>query len=103
MATAKRTRPRRSKVFSISLPPELAARAEAIAKEDTRTISEVFRDALRCYERERERVRKMFDEIGEYVKTLPPTPYTEEDVPRLVKEVRAEMRAERERKARKAG
>lgn len=94
---------RRSRVFSISLPPELAARAEAIAKEDTRTVSEVFRDALRCYERERERVRKMFDEIGEYVKTLPPAPYTEEDIPRLVKEVRAEMRAERERQARKAG
>lgn len=96
--------PRRiSRVFTISLPPELAARAEAIAKEDTRTISEVFRDALRCYERERDRVRRMFDEIGEYVKTLPPTPYTEEDIPRLLKEVRAEMRAERERAARKAG
>lgn len=92
-----------SRVFTISLPPELAARAEAIAKQDTRTISEVFRDALRCYERERERVDKMFADIREYVKTLPPTPYTEEDVPRLVREVRAEIRAERERQARKAG
>lgn len=43
--------PRRiSRVFTISLPPELAARAEAIAKEESRTISEVFREALRAYE-----------------------------------------------------
>ena len=102
-ADAPPARRRISRVFTISLPPELAARAEAIAKDEGRTISEVFRDAFRSYERERERVSKMFDEIGEYVKTLPSKSFTEEDVPRLVKEVRGEIRAERERQARKAG
>jgi metal-responsive CopG/Arc/MetJ family transcriptional regulator len=92
---------RKSKVYSISLPPELADLAEFLAKRESRTISELFREALREYQKQR--VGKMFDEIGEYVRTLPPTSYTEEDVPRLVREVRAEMRAEREAKARKAG
>ncbi|HEX4004903.1 MAG TPA: ribbon-helix-helix protein, CopG family [Acidobacteriaceae bacterium] len=102
--TAKsRPAKRRSRVYSISLPPDLAARAEAIAKAESRTMSEVFRDAFRVCLRDRDRVRNMFDEIREYVKTLPPTPYTEEDVPRLIKEVRAEMRAQEERKMRKAG
>lgn len=96
-------KPRRSKVYTISLPPELAARAEAIAKAESRTMSEVFRDAFRVYLREHERVQKMFEGIRDYVKTLPPHPYTEEDVPRLIREVRAEMRAEEERKVRKAG
>jgi len=63
-------------------------------------MSEVFRNAMRSYQSRREQTRKWLDEVAEFVKTLPPTPYTEEDVPRLVKEVRAEMRAERERQAR---
>jgi Arc/MetJ-type ribon-helix-helix transcriptional regulator len=95
--------PRRSRVCSISLPPELAARAEAIAKEESRTISEVFRTALRCYERERGRISSWLEETRAYAATRNPRGYTEEDVPRLVKEVRAEMRAEQERRARKVG
>ena len=100
MANEKKA-PRKSRVYSISLPPELADLAEFLAQKENRTISELFRETLRQYQKQR--VRAIFDEIGEYVKTLPPTPYTEEDVPRLVKEVRAEMRAEREARARKAG
>ena|SRR5579875_1885487 len=96
-------KPRKSRVFSISVPPEIAEYAEAVAREESRTMSEVFRDAMRCYQSQRDRTRRMFEEIREYVKTLPPTPYTEDDVVRLVKEVRAEMRAEREALARKAG
>jgi CopG family transcriptional regulator/antitoxin EndoAI len=100
-AAKKAVKPRKSRVFTISLPPELADRAEAIAREESRTMSELFREALRSYRLER--TRKWMEGIAEYVKTLPPTGYTEEDVPRLIKEVRAEMRAEQEQKMRKAG
>jgi hypothetical protein len=37
--------------------------------------------------------------MGEYAKTRNPMGYTEEDIPRLVKEVRTVMRAEREASA----
>lgn len=95
MATAKR----KSKVYTISLPPDLAKRAEAMAKAESRTISEVFREGLRSLQREQ--VRDQLRKLGEYAATRNPHGYTEEDVPRLVKEVRAEMAAER--KARAAG
>ncbi len=37
---------RKSKVYTISLPPELAQRAEALAQRDSRTMSELFREAF---------------------------------------------------------
>jgi CopG family transcriptional regulator/antitoxin EndoAI len=94
-------KPRKSKVYTISLPPDLAARAEAIAQSESRTMSEVFREAFREYETDR--ILEGLREAAEYGATRKLHGYTEEDVPRLVREVRAEMRAERERKARKAG
>ena len=64
-------------------------------------MSELFREAFRVYPRERR--RKWLQEVGEYAATRNSYGYTEEDVLRLVKEVRAEMQAERERKVRAAG
>lgn len=96
MATA-----RTSRVYTISLPAELAQKAEALAKRDSRTMSELFREAFRVYQQER--TRKWLQEVGEYAATRNPYGYIEEDVPRLVKEVPAEMQAERERKVRAAG
>src|ERR1019366_7986357 len=46
MATATA---RKSKVYTISLPPELARKAEALARRDSRTMSELFREAFRTY------------------------------------------------------
>lgn len=107
MATAKsKSSPRKpvvrkSKVYTISLPPDMAKQAEAMAKRDSRTMSELFRESFRVYQQER--TRKWLQEIGEYAATRNPHGYTEEDVPRIVKEVRAEMQAERKRKLRAAG
>jgi len=88
------TNPRRSRVFSISMPPEMAASAEALAKQENRSMSELLREAFRAYHGQR--IGAIFDEIGKYAATRNPHGYTEDDIPRLVKEVRAEMRAERE-------
>jgi len=79
----------------------MAKQAETIARRDSRTMSELFREAFRAYQQGR--TRKWLQEVGEYAASRNPKGYTEEDVPRLIKEVRAEMRAERQRKLRAAG
>ncbi len=45
--TAPRTRA--SRVFSISFPENLAQQVEKVAEEESRTISELFRQAFRVY------------------------------------------------------
>jgi CopG family transcriptional regulator/antitoxin EndoAI len=85
MATATA---RKSKVYTISLPPELAQRAEALAQRDSRTMSELFREAFRTYSAQQ--ARRTLDEMGGYAAGRNPKGYTEADVPRLIKEVRAE-------------
>lgn len=42
---------RTSKTLSITLPPEMLARAAEMAKREHRTMSELVREALREYER----------------------------------------------------
>lgn len=84
---------RRSRVFTISMPPEMAAAAENLAKRENRTMSELMREAFRAYNEEQ--VARFIDEMGEYAKTRNPRGYTEEDIPRLIEEIRAEMRGER--------
>ncbi len=79
---------RKSKVYTISLPPELAQRAEELAQRDSRTMSELFREAFRTYSAQQS--RRALDELGEYAEGRNPKGYTETDVPRLIQEVRAE-------------
>jgi CopG family transcriptional regulator / antitoxin EndoAI len=98
---ASAVRPRRSKVYTISLPPELAARAEAIARAESRTMSEVFRETFRAYESQR--ILRTLREAAAFGATRDLGRYSEDDVPGMVKEARAAMRAERGRKMRKAG
>jgi predicted transcriptional regulator len=44
---------RTTKVVSITLPPALFEQAQALAKAENRTMSELMREALRRYQRER--------------------------------------------------
>ena len=41
---------RTTKVLSVSLPPEMLSRAEQLARDEDRTMSELVREALRSYE-----------------------------------------------------
>ena len=75
-------------MYTISLPPELAQRAEALAQRDSRTMSELFREAFRTYSAQQ--ARTTLDELGEYAAGRNSKGHTETDVPRLIKEVRAE-------------
>ena len=83
---------RTSRVYTISLPPELAQKAEALAKRDSRTMSELFREAFRSYYAQQ--ARRTLEEIGEYAASRSPG-YNEADVPRLIKEVRRAKPARR--------
>jgi len=87
------TTARKSKVYTISLPPELAQRAEALARRDSRTMSELFREALRAYSAQQ--AREVLDDMGAYAAARNPKGYTEADVPRLIQEVRADKRPRR--------
>ena len=82
-----------SRVYTNSLPPELAQKAEALAERDSRTMSELFREAFRTYYAQQARLA--LQEIGEYAASRNPGPYTEADVPRLIKEVRVPGRSRR--------
>ncbi|MGD0015398.1 MAG: ribbon-helix-helix domain-containing protein [Bryobacteraceae bacterium] len=44
---------RTSKTLSITLPPDMLTQAEALARKENRTMSELIREALRHYERQR--------------------------------------------------
>ena len=90
MATATA---RKSKVYTISLPPELAQKAEALAQRDSRTMSELFREAFRTYSAQQ--ARRTLDELGEYAEGRNPKGYTEADVPRLIRQVRTEKPSRR--------
>lgn len=77
---------RSTKVLSISLPEQMLSEAEALAKEENRTMSELVREALRAYKREREGWRGQL----EYRKTRGGAAgaRTEEDVVQAVRDVR---------------
>ena len=86
------------RTFTISFPPDLALQVEEMARRESRTTSELFREAFRLYRAEQ--FRKMIAEMNEIGRRNNPNGYGPEDVERLVKEVRAEraQRGERPRK-----
>jgi len=76
---------------TISLPADLADQAEELARRERRPLSDVLQEALENY-----RARKSDEFWEEIAATAPkynPIGYTEEDVPRLIKEWRAEQDA----------
>jgi hypothetical protein len=93
------TASRRSRVFSISMPPEMAEKAMAMAQAQNRTMSELMRECFRAYQAQS--VGTFFEAMGTYASTRNPRAYTVEDIPRLINEVRAETRMEGEQAKRK--
>jgi CopG family transcriptional regulator/antitoxin EndoAI len=82
---------RSTKTLSVTLPPDMLKRAQSIAKKESRTMSELIREALRHYER-----RSWWDEVNAYGRSSAERQgIQEEDVDRLVHEVRASKKAAR--------
>ena len=51
--------PRNSRTITFSLPPEMAEEVQGIMREESRTMSELIREALRNYMDEREWLREI--------------------------------------------
>ena len=75
---------RTTRILSLSLPPDLFREAERIAKQEGRTKSELFREALRRYVEER-RWRALQRYGASRARRLG---VTEADVERVVREFR---------------
>lgn len=84
----KTARIRTSRVFTISFPEELAKQVVAVADEESRNISELFREAFRTYRIER--AHNKLETIRAAVAAHGPSRYTEDDVESLVDEIRSE-------------
>ncbi len=76
------------RTFTISFPPDLALQVEEMARRESRTTSELFREAFRAYRAQQ--LRMAFDEFNEIGRRDNHKGYKPEDVERLVKENRAE-------------
>jgi metal-responsive CopG/Arc/MetJ family transcriptional regulator len=72
-----------SKNISISMPEARIRAAERLAKAENRTMSELFREALRRYQQERRETL-----IGKYRQKAEARGITEADVVRIIKETR---------------
>ena len=85
---------RTTKVVSITLPPPLFEKARALAKEENRTMSELMREALRRYERER-----MWEQLRSYgtISAEMAGVKTEADVVNLIHEFRRERSRDQNR------
>ena len=65
MSTSMRT----TRVYSITMPPEMAKQAERLAKKENRTMSELMREALRRYQQP----QTVLD-VREFIRQIAPTP-----------------------------
>jgi CopG family transcriptional regulator/antitoxin EndoAI len=80
---------RTTKVVSFTLPPAMFEETQALAKQENRTMSELLREALRRYQRERdwEQIRSYGTMAAEMANVK-----NEEDVVNLIHEFRREKK-----------
>ncbi len=91
------SRSRTSRVFTISFPEDLATQVEEVARQESRNISELFREAFRTYRLERMQRKLATTRAAVAARTGPR--YTEDDVEELVDEIRTDLSPRRKRKA----
>ncbi len=92
-----KTKQRKSRVFTISFPGELATQVEAVANEESRNISELFREAFRSYRLEKMH-KRLADIRAEAAKRVTQH-LTEEDVEAIIDEIRSDRFKKRKRTA----
>lgn len=84
-----------TKTITVSFPIDLAQQAEQLARAESRTMSELLREAFRTYRASA--VRRRLVEGNEYARGRSSGRYTENDVEDLVSEARRELAGERRR------
>jgi metal-responsive CopG/Arc/MetJ family transcriptional regulator len=82
---------RSSRTFTISFPPDLAEQVERLAAQESRTTSELFREAFRTYRAER--ARAVFADLHAKANRPGVPDYSETDIEQFVHEIRSERRA----------
>jgi predicted transcriptional regulator len=90
------SRSRTSRVFTVSFPEALAKQVDKIARDESRNISELFREAFRTYKLER--IHKELDAARAYARASGVPEYTEEEIEGFVDEIRAERFAARRKR-----
>jgi Arc/MetJ-type ribon-helix-helix transcriptional regulator len=80
-----------TRIISVSMPEAQAKAAEQLAKAENRTMSELVREALRHYEKEKR--RQAIDENRARMESLG---IKEEDVVRIIRQWRKEQRVKGE-------
>jgi metal-responsive CopG/Arc/MetJ family transcriptional regulator len=91
------SRSRASRVFTISFPEDLAQQVEKLAQQESRNISELFREAFRSYRLER--MHRKLDVVRGKVLERHRQTYSDDDVEKLVDEIRSELSGGRKTKA----
>lgn len=86
---------RNTRVVSISLPAEMLEAAAKMARQENRTMSELVREALRVYQRERQAWQGIFAHGQANARRLGIK--DEQDVVRMIREYRQQHRKERQR------
>jgi metal-responsive CopG/Arc/MetJ family transcriptional regulator len=94
MSTSRR---RTSRVFTVSFPEDMAKQVIALADRESRTISELFREAFRAYRMELS--HRKLERIRAEAAARAPVRYKESDVEALVDEIRRENFAKRKKTA----
>ena len=90
---------RTTKVYSITMPPDLARKAERLAKKESRTMSELMREALRRYDQAQVSIPPAMSEVlallraEARVKGL--SRMSKRDIDKVIAETRSEMRTEK--------
>lgn len=87
---------RTTRQFTISLPPDLAEQVTATAKAESRTISELFREAFRTYRAAR--IRAVLDATQATGRQKGHMGHTSDDVQRLIRETRDEKAGKQRRR-----
>ena len=85
------------RTFTISFPPDLAKQVEQLAAQESRTTSELFREAFRTYRAQQ--LRKALLDLNRIARKDDHKGYAPDDVEHLIEEVRM-MKS---RKSRRAG
>lgn len=81
---------RRSRVFSISFPEDLARQVDRLARQESRNISELLREAFRNYRLQTIHRQLESGRMAARVRR-PQSQYEEGDVERLVDEIRSTL------------
>lgn len=81
--------------ITVSFPLDLAEQAEQLARTESRTMSELFREAFRTYRAEQ--VRKRLELGRVYGRKRNPAGYSEDDVEGLVHKARTALASQKRR------